>query len=176
MAPTGQRIYSYAGLGGGGKATVVWDEAAIAEWTAHGIQPQAALDVAAALVVNEMKRLCPVSKVQPVYATRGATVAGGRRYAGDFPLRPSGYLRSSIRAIRMPDGSVRIGPTADYGRYVNDGTPPHGIDSTGTWPLRNRATGQVFGPHVNHPGTTATRFVQNSVLVLRSFTYHVGGA
>ena len=93
-------------------------------------------------------------------------VPGGRRLAGDFPLRPSGYLRSSCRRDREADGSYIIGPTADYALYVNNGTPPHGIDSLGPWPLRNRATGQVFGRHVNHPGTPAQPFIVQSLMAI----------
>jgi hypothetical protein len=156
-----------------GRVQIVWDQVAVRQWADHGIEPQAALDFCAGVVVNEMKRLAPVSPVQPVYATGGATVAGGRRHAGDFPLRPSGYLRSSIAAFRHPDGSIIVGPTAPYARYVNSGTPPHSIDSTGPWPLRNRATGQVFGRHVNHPGTAATHFVEKSAEVLRAVVIHV---
>lgn len=119
-----------------------------------------AMAATAAKITNNMKRLAPVS---PVYPVSGAVVAGGRRYGGDFPLRPSGYMRSSIRAFRMPDGSIIIGPTADYSAYVNDGTRPHVITSHGSWPLRNRATGQVFGRVVHHPGTRAVRFVERSI-------------
>jgi hypothetical protein len=89
-----------------------------------------------------------------VYATKGATVPGGRRFAGDFPLRPSGFLRSSCRRVREADGGYIIGPTAPYALWVNNGTPPHVIESTGPWPLRNRATGQVFGWVVHRPGTS----------------------
>jgi len=74
------------------------------------------------------------------------------RRAGDLPLNVSGRLRESVRAFRQRDGSVIIGPTADYARYVNDGTRPHIIRSHGPWPLRNRVTGQIFGRIVHHPG------------------------
>jgi hypothetical protein len=132
-----------------------------------------------------MKELCPISPVQPVYAQpvpaghstgpayAGRKIGGGlawpggadvsrRRLPGDLPLRPSGYLRSSIHALRLPDGSVIIGPTADYAAYVNNGTPPHEIQSTGPWPLRNRASGQIFGPVVHHPGTQAVHFIEHA--------------
>src|SRR5437868_4667850 len=102
-------------------------------------------------VLQEMKARAPVSPVHPVYARKGATVAGGRRLAGDFPLRPSGYLRSSCRRLREADGGYIIGPTAPYSLYVNNGTPPHIIESTRPWPLRNRATGQVVGRVVPPP-------------------------
>jgi hypothetical protein len=141
---------------------VVWDSAALRAWAEHGIEPKAAMDRLAAVAVNLMKAHIPVSKVQPVYASGGATVSGGVRYGGDFPLRPSGFLRNSTRAYRQEDGSVLVGPAAPYAGYVNDGTPAHDINSTGTWPLRNRATGQVFGPHVHHPGTTGAHFTQQT--------------
>jgi hypothetical protein len=133
----------------------------------------AIMDHASAVIENGQKRRCPVSPVFPVYASGGATVAGGTRYGGDFPLRPSGYLRSSITRRRMPDGSIWIGPTASYGGYVNDGTPPHLIESTGPWPLRNRATGQVFGRVVHHPGTHAVNFVERSLEDVTGAVYHV---
>ncbi len=145
---------------------IEWDPAAIEAWARGGGQPAQALDRAATAVLQEMKRLCPVSKVQPVYATKGATVPGGKRLAGDFPLRPSGYLRRSCRKGLEVDGSIIIGPSADYGIYVEQGTPPHAIDSHGPWPLRNRATGQCFGRHVNHPGTKAQPFIVRSLDVL----------
>ena len=47
--------------------------------------------------------------------------------------------------------------------YVIKGTPAHEIRSHGPWPLRNRATGQVFGPRVHHPGTAANNFVERAV-------------
>jgi hypothetical protein len=144
-----------------------WDPGAVTAWVrSPGGQPAQILDRAASRVLQEMKRRCPVSKVQPVYATKGKTVKGGTRYAGDFPLRPSGYLRRSCRKQLEPDASQIIGPTAPYGLYVNNGTPPHIIRSTGPWPLRNRATGQVFGRVVNHPGTKPNPFITESLSVL----------
>lgn len=146
---------------------IEWDEAAVTAWVRNPTAaPARALDRAASKVLQNMKRLCPVSKVQPVYATKGKTVKGGSRYAGDFPLRPSGYLRRSCRKQLEADGSQIIGPTAPYGLYVNNGTPAHPIDSLGDYPLRNRATGQVFGRHVNHPGTKAQPFIVESLAVL----------
>ena len=114
-------------------------------------------------VLQEMKARRPVSPVQPVYATKGRTVAGGRRLAGDFPLRPSGFLRSSCRRVREPDGRYIIGPTADYALYVNNGTGPHVITSHGPWSLRNRATGQVFGRVVHRPSTAPQPFIVESL-------------
>jgi hypothetical protein len=169
-----------------GTVQVVWDSAAVKLWTeSPGSDVGRVLEVFAAQVQQAMKAACPVSPVMPVYAqpvplgsSKGQAYAGRRigkglawpggpdvsrtRYPGDLPLRPSGYLRSSIVRVRAPDGSWLIGPTAPYASYVNDGTPPHGIDSTGPWPLRNRASGQVFGPHVNHPGTAPAHFIERA--------------
>jgi len=161
--------------------TVTWDDAAVKLWSEEGPEVTGAMDLLAGRLVTAMKALCPVSPVMPVYAQpvplgsstgpayvgRGLARPGGpdvsrTRYPGDLPLYPTGYLRSSIHAFRLPGGAIIVGPTAPYAEYVNNGTPPHGIDSTGPWPLRNRASGQVFGPHVNHPGTKATHFVERA--------------
>ena len=145
---------------------IVFDQGAI-ELLAHGnADVLASMDYLSGKVLNEMKARCPVSPVQPVYATGGKTVEGGSRYGGDFPLRPSGYLRSSCHKWREPDGSICVGPSAPYALWVNNGTPPHAIDSHGDWPLRNRATGQVFGKHVNHPGTAAQPFIVESLVAI----------
>jgi hypothetical protein len=114
---------------------------------------RAAIDRTQGELVNEMKRRCPVSPVGSGHET--------------------GHLRSSIRAFRQGDGSIIIGPTADYARYVIEGTPPHEIRSHGPWPLRNRETGRVFGPVVHHPGTQANPFVREAATEVAS--RHAGG-
>jgi hypothetical protein len=129
----------------------------------------AIMDEIAGILVQGQKRRAPVSKVVPY-----ASPAGGRRFAGDFPQRPPGYLRSSIHAFRVQGGDILIGPTASYGEWVNDGTPAHEIVSHGRWPLRNRATGQVFGRVVHHPGTRAVRFVESSLEDVRGAVFHIG--
>jgi hypothetical protein len=128
--------------------TVVWDDAAVKIMCEdeHSVVGQAMSRLADGVVLS-MKYRCPVSPV-----------SSGR----------SGTLRSSIMKFRQVDGSYLIGPTAltddgtPLGPLVNNGTPPHAIDSKGPWPLRNRATGQVFGPHVNHPGTRPQPFITES--------------
>lgn len=174
------------------EVTVSWDETAIRVWSETGSGPQAAIDIFTAHVVTAMKALCPVSPVMPVYAYpvplgrttgkaykgRGLALPGGpdvsrKRNPGDLPLRPSGYLRNSIHAYHQPDGSRIIGPTADYAPYVNDGTPPHAIDSHGPWPLRNRASGQVFGRHVLHPGHRPVHFIERAAESITGETVHV---
>lgn len=159
-----------------------------------GSKPDVQATVArlAATAKQRMKYHCPVSPVFPTYADpvtlgysvgqayqrRGAGLArrGGapvslRRLVGDLPLRPSGYLRNSIEMFRVP-GGFDIGPTADYGRYVNQGTRPHIIRSHGPWPLRNRATGQVFGRTVHHPGTAPSYFVQRTAAEMDGTVVH----
>jgi hypothetical protein len=152
------------------EATVIFDDAALRAYTrSPGVQ--ATMRQLAGRVVVGQKRRCPVA---PVYPVSGATVPGGRRSAGDFPLRPSGYMRTSIHAFPEPDGSWVIGPTDPAAKYVINGTDPHEIRSHGPWPLRNRATGQVFGPVVQHPGTQAQDFVTPSLEdIAGSVTYVV---
>ena len=83
-------------------------------------------------------------------------MAGGRRLAGDIPLRPSGYLRSSCRRLREPDGGYIIGPTADYALYVNNGTRPASSTRTG----RGRCgTGDGAGVQQAHPPVGAENFI-----------------
>ena len=142
---------------------IVFDQGAITLLARDDANVAAAMEYLSGVVLLEMKARAPVSPVQPVYATKGATVPGGRRFAGDFPLRPSGFLRSSCRRVREADGGYIIGPTAPYALWVNNGTPPHVIESTGPWPLRNRATGQVFGRIVHHPGTSPQPFIVESL-------------
>jgi hypothetical protein len=101
---------------------------------------QQAMDLVSRVALQAMKKNTPVSPVGP--------------------LHRSGNLRSSERIIKQPNGDTIIGPTASYGAYVNDGTPPHIIRSTGPWPLRNPETGQVFGRVVHHPGTKPARFIE----------------
>lgn len=132
------------------QVSIVWDAAAVkatCEDPSNGIGR--AMSQIADRAVLSMKKHCPVSPV-----------SSGR----------SGTLRSSITKFRQPDGSYLIGPTAMVGPpwqppqllgpLVEHGTGPHIIRSHGPWPLRNRRTGQVFGPVVHHPGTPAQPFVE----------------
>lgn len=118
---------------------IVIDQGAISLLARDNVNVITAMDYLSGVVLQEMKARCPVSPGQPVYTTKGRTVPGGSRLAGGLPLRPSGYLRSSCRRLREPDGGYIIGPTADYALYVNNGTPPHVITSHG--PSR-RGTGR----------------------------------
>lgn len=102
-------------------------------------------------VTQEAKRLCPVSP----------------RGSGDHR---SGHLRSSIGWDLKRDGEglhAEIGTDVDYGLYVEVGTKPHVIRSTGPWPLRNRRTGQTFGQVVHHPGTRAQPYLRPALDSIR---------
>lgn len=131
--------------------TIVWDDAAIAGL--HNLPAvRAGMDRAAAAAVQTMKFLAPVSPVGPFHR--------------------SGTLRSSVRAVRMPNGDIHIGPTADYGRYVNDGTRPHLIAAHGPYSLHNRESGRYFGPIVHHPGTRAVHFIEHTAESFQGRVYH----
>ena len=83
----------------------------------------------------------------------------------------SGRLKRSIRVVARDTGgrfasldsatvaSVAITVNVPYASYVIRGTKPHIIRSLGPWPLRNRVTGQVFGPIVRHPGQKPNNFL-----------------
>lgn len=132
------------------EVTVVWDDLALA-MLPHAPGVAAAVDRIAGAAVQTMKFLTPVSPPGPKHR--------------------SGNLRSSVHAFRQPDGDVIVGPTADYGRYVNDGTVPHVIESHGPWPLRDE-WGHVFGRVVHHPGTRGQHFVEKTAESLDGRVYH----
>jgi hypothetical protein len=117
------------------------------------------------------------SGVAVYFRHAGAVVATSqRRRAAVSPDgshgRPPGYMRARIRweegwdargqyidvgtDARTPDGKP-------YPLFVEFGTPPHVIESTGPWPLRNPQTGQVFGRIVHHPGTSPQPFLRPSL-------------
>ncbi len=89
----------------------------------------------------------------------------------------SGDLVSTIK-MRFPGqlrGVVSVGgkgplvESAPHWRYVEWGTAPHWINSTGPWPLRDEH-GNVFGRRVWHPGIRATHFMSNAVYQRRRLT------
>lgn len=82
----------------------------------------------------------------------------------------SGDLVSTIR-MRFPGGlrgQVVVGgkgplvTSAGYWKFVEYGTAPHWIDSTGPWSLRSDE-GVYFGRRVWHPGTTANPFMRTAL-------------
>lgn len=83
--------------------------------------------------------------------------AGAKEYlAALFVTTPvlSGALRETEK-INAVTGSgafavADVGPDIIYDKFRNDGGTIH---SKGPWPLRNRATGQVFGRSVTQAGS-----------------------
>ena len=142
----------------GGRVQLVFDEAAMAELLHGPAGPVARmLESKGEIVTQGAKRRAPVSPAG----------SGGR---------PSGYLRSNIHwklgtdtlglyvDVMSPATTVDGDP---YGLFVEVGTVPHVIRSHGPYPLRNRRTGQVFGPIVNHPGTAAQPYLRPALEDLR---------
>lgn len=148
---------------------ITWDENAIKLACASPSHPIGrAMETMAGRLVTEMKARCPVSR-------DGRSASGG----GRWPARRSGQLRSSIQKFRQPDGSWLVGPTDKLpdgtflGELIEKGTPPHAIDSLGPWPLRNPDTGQVFGPHVDHPGTSPHPFIAPAARAMNGYRIDV---
>jgi hypothetical protein len=71
-----------------------------------------------------------------------------------------GDLVAKMYNERVDDRTRRIGSRSNHTLVTELGSRPHAIDSHGRYPLRNRETGQVFGRHVNHPGTRAQPFLR----------------
>jgi hypothetical protein len=103
------------------------------------------------------------SALLPKLRELAAQMADGAR--GDCPVDshpdrlPGRHLINTIYHVVHNDGTIILGASAPYALYVECGTDPHPIDSHGPWPLRSRS-GQVFGRHVNHPGTHAQPFLR----------------
>src|SRR3954471_2816226 len=87
--------------------------------------------------------------------------------------RARGYARSRI-AVRVRVGrfggrEYEVGSDATtpdgfpYPLVLDVGSNPHLIESHGNYPLRNKQTGQVFGPSVHHPGTAPTNWCRGSL-------------
>lgn len=151
--------------------TVAWDDAAIRmDASAVGGPVDRAMSRLADRALLTMKTLAPVYTGPPRVPTRRDPVP-----------RRSGTLRSSISKFRQPDGSYIIGPTDQVGpgvflgALIERGTRPHGIDSHGPWPLRNAATGDVFGRHVNHPGTRPHPFIAPTAESLNGVRITISG-
>lgn len=88
---------------------------------------------------------------------RDCAKAGAKEYlAALFVTTPvlSGALRETEKVNFVAgDGAfavANVGPDIIYDKFRNDGGTIH---SKGPWPLRNRATGQVFGRQVTQAGS-----------------------
>jgi hypothetical protein len=84
----------------------------------------------------------------------------------------TGALRESVehhmegRSLIVSASGGRDGQT--YALYVEMGTRPHVIRAHGDYSLRNRETGQGFGPVVHHPGTRPQPFLRPALYQQRS--------
>jgi hypothetical protein len=78
-----------------------------------------------------------------------------------------GPLYRSLHTRRAAPARWRVVVGTDHWIYVEYPTRPHEIRSTGPWPLRNRRTGQIFGPRVWHPGTQAQPFMRAALYQTR---------
>jgi hypothetical protein len=88
---------------------------------------------------------------------RAEIVTLSARRRAPAPVRPD------IRWERGRDDNspyVDIVVRSRLGLMTEFGTRPHIIRSHGPYPLRNRRTGQVFGPVVHHPGTQPRPFLR----------------
>lgn len=111
--------------------------------------------------------------VQPILARRAASIT--RRIAAqarqDVPVK-TGNLGRSIQEdpIRFT-GPFRVETgvtaTANYAKFVHDGTRPHVIRPKNARFLVFEAGGRtVFAKSVNHPGTRARPFLRNAANIV----------
>ena len=122
-----------------------------------------AMDAAASDVAASQRRRIPVSTDgsygrRPGYARSRIFVRGGTDALGVY--------RDVGSDATTPDGT-------SYPAILDLGSAPHVIESKGDWPLRNRATGQVFGRRVMHPGTRPTMWCRGSLEDIRGRRYYV---
>jgi HK97 gp10 family phage protein len=74
-----------------------------------------------------------------------------------------GNLRQNIRMNMTSKTRAEITSHAPYSVYVEFGTRPHDINIKYKKVLANKRTGQIFGKHVHHPGTTANPYMQRAL-------------
>ena len=79
----------------------------------------------------------------------------------------TGELKSTIRTGAVSPQHWRVWVGTEHWAPTEYGSAPHIIRSTGPWPLRNRETGEVFGPVVHHPGTPAQPFMRPAAYTKR---------
>lgn len=88
---------------------------------------------------------------------KDCAAAGAKEFLAELHVTTpvlSGALRTSERVWHVSGGGTAavavVGPDIIYARFRNYGGT---IRSKGPWPLRNRATGQVFGRQVTQAGS-----------------------
>jgi hypothetical protein len=81
--------------------------------------------------------------------------------SGDLVSTIKVRFPGELRGIVSVGGSGPLVASAPHWKFIEFGTAPHWIDSTGPWSLRSDA-GVYFGRRVWHPGTRATHFMSNA--------------
>lgn len=76
-----------------------------------------------------------------------------------FLLQSFGGSINGLTAIWGPDHAHET----TYSRFVEFGTAPHVIEAKNKKVLANKATGQIFGKRVNHPGTKPNPYMERIV-------------
>ncbi len=97
--------------------------------------------------------------------TRRVTEAVARDARRRVPVDTGELLESIHEEHRGREGRVYVG--TDHWQPTEYGSGAHTIESTGTWPLRNRETGEVFGRKVRHPGTPEQPFMRPALYTKR---------
>jgi hypothetical protein len=82
--------------------------------------------------------------------------------AATVPVK-TGYLVQNW-GFDIGQFQARWYPKASYAPYVEFGTKPHIIRPVKARVLANKATGQIFGTLVHHPGTKANPFLERIIL------------
>lgn len=77
----------------------------------------------------------------------------------------TGEADTDTMACRLSAGNEAV----NYAAVVELGGRPHEIRAHGAYPLRDRASGRIFGPVVHHPGTPAQPYLRPGVLSIGGF-------
>jgi hypothetical protein len=139
-------------------ARFVWDEQELRRLLQSDNGPVARYMMRAGEVVSQgAKRRAPVSPD----GSNGRPSGYGRSQIGwEIGTDSEGLYVDVTSPATTPDGYPYM-----YG--VEVGTAAHIIRSKGPYPLRNRKTGQVFGPVVHHPGTDPQPYLRPALDDLR---------
>jgi hypothetical protein len=86
------------------------------------------------------------------------------------PAHEGGELKASIGS-HMDVHDVIVEAEAPYAAYVEEGTKPHGIDSTGPWSLWSPPTAsrgeRYYGRHSEHPGAKPHPYLRPALYTVR---------
>lgn len=139
-------------------ARFVWDEQELRRFLQSETGPVGRYMMRAGEVVSQgAKRRAPVSPD----GSNGRPSGYGRSQIGwEMGTDAEGLYVDVKSPATTPDGYPYM-----YG--VEVGTAAHVIRSKGPYPLRNRKTGQVFGPVVHHPGTDPQPYLRPALDDLR---------